>query len=140
MAESRKNNNPTPSTIMKSYHTLGLLLIGLVLTSCENHLPDTAPAYYNQNCYTNIYDSSGFRGEVVQLMGPATFSSLEHLKGRNWDNTIGSLQTGPGCWVVLYKDKDFKDASVVIPPNTTASTLGEMADQAESIKLFDHAP
>ncbi len=108
--------------------------------SCENHLPNTSPAYYNQNCYVNVYEHSGFRGQVVQLMGPSTYSSLKNLKGRDWDNQIGSLQTGPGCWVVLYKDKDFKDVSVVIGPSTTAGNLGDMDDEAESIKVLDHLP
>lgn len=119
-------------------HTIAILvLISAALSSCENHLPNTSPAYYNPNCYANIYEHSGFRGEVVQLQGPATYSTLKGLKGRDWDNTIGSVQTGPGCWIVLYKDKDFKDVSRVIGPNTSASSLGEMNDQAESIKVQD---
>ncbi len=125
---------------MKTHFTALLVLIGLTLISCESHLPDSSPAYYNPNCYVNIYEDSGFRGQVVQLQGPATFSSLKNFKGRDWDNQIGSLQTGPGCWVVLYKDADFKDASAVIVPNSTASSLGEMNDQAESIRVLDHAP
>lgn len=125
---------------MKSYCTALLLLLGVALTSCEHHLANTSPGYYNQNCYVNIYEHSGFRGEVVQLMGPATYSTLHGLKGRNWDNKIGSVQTGPGCWLVMYKDKDFKNTSVVILPNTTASSLGKMDDQAESLQILDHAP
>ncbi|WP_395746950.1 peptidase inhibitor family I36 protein [Prosthecobacter sp.] len=123
---------------MKSYYTAVLALVGITLTSCAHHLPSTSPGYYNPNCYVNIYEHSGFRGEVVQLQGPSTYSSLKGLKGRDWDNTIGSLQTGPGCWVVLYKDKDYKDQSMVIGPNTSASSLGNMDDQAESIKVLDH--
>lgn len=123
---------------MKPYYTALLLFLGVALTSCADHLPNTSPGYYNPNCYVNIYEHSGFRGEVVQLQGPATYSTLKRLKGRDWDNTIGSVQTGPGCWVVLYKDKDFKDQSLVIGPNTSSSSLGNMNDQAESIRVQDH--
>lgn len=122
---------------MKLHHHALLALIAAALTSCTNHLPNTSPAYYNPNCYVNIYEHSGFRGEVVQLQGPATYSSLKRLKGRDWDNTIGSVQTGPGCWLVLYRDKDFKDTSMVIGPNTSASSLGKMNDEAESLKVMD---
>ncbi|MBN8417776.1 MAG: hypothetical protein J0L73_02525 [Verrucomicrobia bacterium] len=122
---------------MKLHIIAILALISAALSSCLNHLPNTSPAYYNPNCYANIYEHSGFRGEVVQLQGPATYSTLKGLKGRDWDNTIGSVQTGPGCWIVLYKDKDFKDVSKVIGPNTSASDLGEMNDQAESIRVLD---
>lgn len=122
-------------------HIVMLNLTGLLtLTACKGHLPDASPVYYNPNCYANIYEHPGFRGEVVQVQGPASFSSLKHFKGRDWDNTISSVQTGPGCWLVLYKDKDFKDTSIVIGPNTTASNLGKMEDQAESIKVFDRQP
>lgn len=125
---------------MKLLHTALLILTGLTLANCESHLPSTSPAYYNPNCYVNIYEHPNFRGQVVQLQGPATFSSLKNFKGRDWDNQISSLQTGPGCWVVLYKDADFKDTSVIINPNTTASTLGDMNEQTESIQILDHAP
>lgn len=122
-------------------HTLLLNVAGLLaVTSCAGHLPNSSPAYYNPNCYVNIYEHKGFRGEVVQVQGPASVSSLNHFKGRDWDNKISSVQTGPGCWLVLYKDKDFKDKSVVIGPNTTASNLGDMDDQTESIKVFDRVP
>lgn len=126
--------------IMKLHQSIITLIGILTLTSCAGHLPNTSPAYYNPNCYANLYEHSGFRGEVVQVQGPSSYSSLKHLKGRDWDNTIGSVQTGPGCWLVLYKDKDFKDTSIVIGPNTTTSTLGEMNDQTESIKVFDREP
>lgn len=122
---------------MKLHHYALLAMIAAALTSCTNHLPNTSPAYYNPNCYVNIYEHSGFRGEVVQLQGPATYSSLKGLKGRDWDNMIGSVQTGPGCWIVLYRDKDFKDTSMVIGPNTSASNLGKMDDEAESLKVMD---
>jgi hypothetical protein len=125
---------------MKLHYTALIATIGLALTSCAHHLPNTSPAYYNPNCYVNVYEHSGFRGEVVQLTGPSSYSSLKGLKGRDWDNKIGSLQTGPGCWIVLYKDKDYKNTSMVIGPNTTSSNLGKMDDQAESIKIFDRAP
>ena len=125
---------------MKPYLTALLILSGVTLTSCSSHKPNTSPGYYNYTCYVNIYEHSGFRGQVVQLMGPSTSSSLHGLKGRNWDHQIGSVQTGPGCWLVLYKDKDFKDTSMVIGPNTTASTLGKMDDEAESIQVLDHQP
>ncbi|WP_395740905.1 peptidase inhibitor family I36 protein [Prosthecobacter sp.] len=114
--------------------------IGLALTSCAGHLPNTSPAYYNPNCYANVYEHPGFRGGVLQLTGPSSYSSLKMLQGRDWDNTIGSVQTGPGCWIVLYKDKDFRDKSMVIGPNTTTGNLGDMNDQAESIKIFDRPP
>ncbi|MDI1312854.1 beta/gamma crystallin-related protein [Prosthecobacter sp.] len=126
---------------MKLHHTLLLTLFGLLtLASCSGHLPNTSPAYYNPNCYANIYEDSDLHGEVVQIQGPASFSSLKHLKGRDWDSMISSIQTGPGCWLVLYKDKDFKDTSMVIGPNTTTAKLGEMDDEVESIKVFDRLP
>ena len=125
---------------MKPYLTALLIGIGVTLTSCAHHLPDTSPAFYNPNCYVNIYDHTGFRGEVVQLQGPATHSSLRRFKGRNWDNEIGSVQTGPGCWLVLYKHKDFKGSSKVIAPNTTASSLGNLSEEAESLQVLDHQP
>ena len=62
------------------------------------------------------------------------------MKGRNWDNKIGSVQTGPGCWLVLFKDTDFKGTSSVVAPNTTASNLGKMDDKSKSLRLLDHAP
>lgn len=122
-------------------HTIAINMTGLLtVAACTGHLPNSSPAYYNPNCYANIYEHPGFRGEVVQVQGPASFSSLKHFKGRDWDNKISSVQTGPGCWLVLYKDKDFKDTSIVIGPNTTASNLGKMEDQTESIKVFDRVP
>ncbi len=125
---------------MKPYLTALFLGTALALTSCTHHLADTSPAYYNPSCYVNLYDHTGFRGEVVQVQGPATYSSLRRFKGRNWDKAIGSLQTGRGCWVALYRHKDFKGASTVIGPNTTASNLGRLTREAESLKILDRLP
>jgi hypothetical protein len=125
---------------MKSYCTALLMLIGVTLTSCSHHLPNTSPAVYNPTCYVNIYEHSGFRGEVVQLQGPATYATLHGLKGRNWEHKIGSVQTGPGCWRVLCKDADFKGSHIVVAPNTTASSLGKMDDKSKSLQVLDHAP
>ena len=76
---------------MKSDYTSLVVLIGMTLTGCAHHLPDTAPAHYNPDCYVNIYEHSGIRSQVVQLHGPSTYSSFKHLKERDWDNQIGSL-------------------------------------------------
>ena len=82
---------PNPPATMKSDYTSLVVLIGMTLTGCAHHLPDTAPAHYNPDCYVNIYEHSGIRSQVVQLHGPSTYSSFKHLKERDWDNQIGSL-------------------------------------------------
>ncbi len=125
---------------MKSYLTALLMLTGAALTSCSHHQPNTSPSYYNSNCYVNVYEHSGFRGEVVQLMGPSTYATLHGMKGRNWEKKIGSAQTGPGCWLVLFKERDFKGASMVIAPNTTSSSLGKLNDESKSLQVLDHQP
>ena len=125
---------------MKSYLTAFLILTGVTLSSCAHHKPNTSPAEYNPNCYVNIYDHKGFGGEVVQLMGPSTYADLHGLKGRNWERKIGSAQTGPGCWLVLYKERDFKGTFLTVNPNTTASGLGNLAEKAKSIQVLDHQP
>lgn len=125
---------------MKTFLAATFALIGLVLTSCEHTSVSTYPAYYNPGCYVDLYEGKSFGGKVTQVMGPATFSSLKALSGAEWDNKIGSVKTGPLCWLVIYKDADFKDASKVIPPATLLGNLGDMDDETESIKLLDHAP
>ena len=126
---------------MKLHAIAALLCIGAALTGCaHHHLANTSPAYYNPGCYANIYDHTGFRGGVVQVRGPSTYSSLRRFEGRDWDKRIGSLQTGPNCWLVLYRHKDFKDNRMVVGPNTTASNLGKMSEEAESIQVLDHLP
>lgn len=135
------DNNPSIRT-MKTLPTFCLLLLGLALLGCETPRPTAAtyPAYYNPGCYVDLYEHRSFGGEVTQVMGPATFPSLEHLNGRDWGNRIGSIRTGPLCWAVVFRDKGFLDNRTVIPPATVIGNLGEMDDQIESIQLLDHAP
>ena len=125
---------------MKPYFTALLILSSATLLSCAQHKPNTSPSYYNSDCYVNIYDHKGFGGEVVQLMGPSTYADLHGLKGRNWEHKIGSAQTGPGCWLVLYKERDFKGSSFVVNPNSTAPSLGKLSEEAKSIQVLVHQP
>ena len=125
---------------MKSYFAALLIFTGLTLLSCAHHKPNTSPGYYNSKCYVNIYDHKGFGGEVVQLMGPSTYADLHGLKGRNWEHMIGSVQTGPGCWLVLYKERDFKGTFLIVNPNTTASSLGNLSEDSKSIQVLDRQP
>ena len=125
---------------MKPYLIALLLLTGVTLMSCAHHQPNTSPGYYNANCYVNIYDHKGFGGEVVQLMGPSTYADLHGLKGRNWEHKIGSDQKGPGAWLVLYRERDFKGSSFVVNPNSTSATLGRLSEKSKSIQVLDHQP
>ncbi|MBE2281948.1 MAG: hypothetical protein IAE77_00650, partial [Prosthecobacter sp.] len=115
-------------------------VLGLFLSACDSPGTSTYPAYYNPGCYVDLYEGDGFGGRVTQVMGPSSFSSLKSLNGGEWDNRISSIKTGPLCWLVIYKDESFGDASRVIPPATMIGDLGGMEDEIESIRVMDRAP
>lgn len=129
-----------PCTIMKTLQSVLFSLLSLMLTGCDSPSVSTYPTYYNQNCYVDLFDGSGFGGRSTQVMGPSSFTTLKNLNGAEWGNRISSIKTGPLCWLVVYKDEGFKDASDVIPPASMVGNLGNMNDQIESIRVMDHAP
>lgn len=101
---------------------------------------DSPPRMINPGCFIELFEAMNFSGAAVRLQGPASFAELEGRNGRDWDNETSSLRTGPACWAVLYRDENFADRRIVVPPNAVLSNLGSMDDQIESIRLFDHPP
>jgi hypothetical protein len=133
-------HKPLTPTMMKILQSLLFALSGLLLAGCDSPSVSTYPAYYNPGCYVDLFEGSSFGGKSTQVMGPSSFSTLKNLNGAEWGNRIGSIKTGPQCWLVVYKDEGFQDASDVIPPSTMVGNLGNMNDEIESIRVMDHAP
>jgi hypothetical protein len=120
---------------MKTFHAILFGGIALMLAGCDSPARPINPA-----CVIELYDGQNFTGAALQLQGPGSFPELEGLNGRDWDNEISSVRTGPACWAILYQDEGFSDRRMVIPPNSMLPNLGSMGGQAESIRLFDHPP
>lgn len=59
---------------------------------------------------------------------------------KDWGDQIDSIITGPNCWVVVYEDENYEDASMIIGPGSQLAHLGGMEDNIDSIRIFDHNP
>ena len=127
---------------MKPTHTVTLVLMALALTSCASPPKPQRPnnATSDAGYYLDIYQKTNYRGDSLRLQGPAEFSNLQDLSGRDWSKLIASVRTGPGCWAVLYEDERFRDTRDVIGPNSEITDLGNLREEIESIQLLDHAP
>jgi len=94
-------------------------------------------------CWIKIYEDTNFNDNSLTVHGPAEFANMRDLPGSNgydWGDQVGSVRTGPHCWVIAYADENFQDTSIVIGPDSELADLGDMEDEIDSIKIFDHAP
>jgi hypothetical protein len=132
--------------LMKYASLLAMALSGVAFSGCatpsEPRDSVAAPMSSDQNegCYIDIFEDEDFDDDSLRVHGPAEYSGLEHLGGHDWGDRIASVRTGPKCWALMYADKGFDDTRNVIGPGSVISNLGDMEDEIESMKLFDHAP
>ena len=96
-----------------------------------------------EGCYVQIWEDTNYNDNSLIIHGPAEFSNMRDLPGAggsDWGDQAGSLRTGPHCWLIAYADENFQDTSTLIGPDSQIPDLGDMEDEIDSIKLFDHAP
>jgi hypothetical protein len=89
-------------------------------------------------CYVDVWREPNFQGECVRLNGPGEYPNLK-FGPDNWGDCIGSLRVGPGAFIQVYEDKNFKDTMIAFLPGQEVANLAEhkFDDQIDSIRLID---
>lgn len=112
----------------------------MVESSTERDLrPDTASA----GCWVRVWEDTEFHDNSLVIWGPAQYPNMRDLPGANgydWGDQIGSLMTGASCWVQLFADENYSDTDYWMGPNSSIGDLGDMEDEVDSIRIFDHPP
>jgi hypothetical protein len=74
------------------------------------HAADLEMQVVDKNCWIEVFDDSEYDIDDphVKIQGPAEFTSLKNLEGRDWNNDIESVIVGTNATVHAWKEKDFK--------------------------------
>lgn len=100
-------------------------------------------ANQTSGCWIQIFEDTNYNDNSLILNGPAEFANMRALPGAggyDWGDQIGSVMTGASCWVWAFADENYQDTSIWIGPNSQIPDLGDMEDEIDSMKLFDHPP
>ena len=96
-----------------------------------------------EGCHVQFWEDTNYNDNSIIVHGPAEHDNMRNLpdaNGYNWGDQIGSLMTGPKCWLIAYADENYADTSIVVGPDSQIPDLADLEDDIDSIKLLDHAP
>ncbi len=122
-----------------------LVMVGLMACgSVAVQAADTEVQVIDKNCWIEVFDDTKYDADDphVKVQGPAEYSSLKNLNGRNWNNEIKSVIVGSNATVRAYKDKDFKGTELAFAPGQRVPDLSklDMSNDIESMKVACAAP
>src|SRR5215213_4749378 len=122
-----------------------LVMVGLMACgSVAVQAADTEVQVIDKNCWIEVFDDTKYDADDphVKVQGPAEYSSLKNLNGRNWSNEIESVIVGSNATVRAYKDKDFKGTELAFVPGQRVPDLSklDMSNDIESMKVACAAP
>lgn len=118
---------------------------------------DSQPNFWSTNvdtnagsCWLKLYDGTRYTGERFTLYGAGSTVNAACIDGYYYYNSStggyyyrypNSLTTGPGTWVELYDDRDFKNMVAQFGPNSLVSDLSKYGSTSIlSLKVFAQAP
>jgi len=93
----------------------------------------------DKNCYIEVFDDDSFDEDDphVKIQGPAEYSTLKDVYGRNWNNDIESVIVGSNATVHAWMNKDYSGPEITFTPGQRVSKLSKlsMANTIESMKI-----
>jgi len=116
---------------------------------------DSQPNFWSTNvdtnagsCWLKLYDGTRYTGERFTLYGAGDVVNALCIEGYGLFNPVTSvysypksLTTGPGSWVELYDDLDYKNMVAQFGPNSLVSDLSSYGSTTIlSLKVFAQAP
>jgi hypothetical protein len=118
-------------------YAIAALVLG---SACVVHRTDVAsPANTDANCWVKVYESDNFRdtGSSATIRGPIDLATLENLEGKDWDDSIESLEVGPDAELQVWKSANYSGTALTFQPNQRVENLAKVnfADQIGSMKV-----
>ena len=93
----------------------------------------------DKNCWIEIYDDDEYDEDDphVKIQGPAEYTTLKDVYGRNWSNDIESVIVGTNATVHAWKDRDFTGTEISFTPGQRVPKLSKlnMSNTIESMKI-----
>ncbi|MDX1584312.1 MAG: hypothetical protein R3338_12010 [Thermoanaerobaculia bacterium] len=98
---------------MKKGLTGIVLMIALISAAACGSIfddDDDRPDLMRDRCWVEIFEEAGLDrdGAWTRLEGPCEFSNLSDVAGRDWNDSISSLELGPGAVVLIFEHADFE--------------------------------
>lgn len=87
-------------------------------------------------CWARLYDSTGYKGNMLTLSGPVDIPSMEsgRIAGFEWDRNFDSVHVGPGASLMVWQGNDYTEKSTTFRANQRVQDLDERMGFFEDIK------
>ena len=93
----------------------------------------------DKNFWIEIFDDDEFDEDDphVKVQGPAEYSTLKDVYGRNWNNDIESVIVGSNATVHAWMNKDYTGPEITFTPGQRVPKLSKlsMSNTIESMKI-----
>lgn len=117
---------------------LGIALAGF-LSAPLAQAADMEVEMVDKACWIEIFEDDEWDADDphVKIAGPAEFSTMENVKGKDWSNDIESVIVGSNASVLAYSDRDFRGTELAFVPNQRVKDLSDlnMNNDIESMKI-----
>lgn len=121
------------------WRTIHMTVALLCLGNSMVYAADMEIKVVDKNCWIEVFDDSEYDIDDphIKIQGPAEFTSLKDLDGRDWNNDIESVIVGTNATVHAWKEKDFKGPEIAFTPGQRVPKLSklDMSNTIESMKI-----
>jgi hypothetical protein len=92
------------------WRTIHMTVALLCLGNSMVYAADMEIKVADKNCWIEVFDDSEYDIDDphIKIQGPAEFTSLKDLNGRDWNNDIESVIVGTNATVHAWKEKDLR--------------------------------
>jgi len=93
---------------------------------------------FGNGCWANLYDSTDFQGNQLQLVGPVDMPNMRTAFGTDWSGQFDSIKVGPKATLTVYDNENYRQKAATFKPGQDVKDLDEkmgMFEQIRSVKI-----
>lgn len=92
----------------------------------------SAPDFSN-GCWARLYDSTGFQGNQLSLVGPVDMPNMRTAFGTDWSGQFDSIAVGPNARLTVYDNENYGEKAAAFKPGQKVADLDEKMGTFENI-------
>ena len=102
-----------------------IVLVPLAVASADS---------FSNGCWARLYDSTGFKGNQLSLVGPVDMPNMRTAFGTDWSGQFDSIQVGPKARLTVYDNENYREKAATFKPGQKVADLDEKMGLFEQIR------
>lgn len=89
---------------------------------------------FADGCWARLHDSTDFKGNQLQLVGPVDMPNMRTAFGTDWSGQFDSIEVGPKATLTVYDNENYKEKAATFKPGQKVKDLDEKMGLFEQIR------